>query len=185
MSGIQPVKNNFHQQQKNRDGNNYLYELRHRAVKSNSRGSGHEPESAKMRQMLFAGIRKGGSGTADREIEIRCLVEIRTAQVEAALRAFHLAAAFFQLGRTVRAVLRRIGGFRLRGRSRRCGLFCLHQAARSLAASDVRLQQSAMISHAPSRFQTLTYFPRSVTRVPSALCRETVNRPSSIAISDE
>jgi hypothetical protein len=58
-------------------------------------------------------------------------------------------------------------------------------AARSLAATAIPLQESAITSHAPSRFHTFTYFPRSGMSVPSACRTATVNRPNSMAMSPE
>src|SRR5579863_9172628 len=53
-----------------------------------------------------------------------------------------------------------------------------YATARSLAVTALRLQQSAMTNHAPSLRQTFTYFPRSTSEVPSALCRVIEKRPS-------
>ncbi len=128
-------------------------------------------------------------------------VEIRAAQIESALGTLQLTAALAQLRRTIRTVLARIcllysrpiPAFTGRDRPWFLGHAVVLQrqqqnsthAARSFTAAEVRLQQSARISHAPSLRHTLTYFPRSVTGIPSALRTTTEKRPSSMAISPE
>ncbi len=116
-------------------------------------------------------------------------VEIGTAQVETALRTFQLAPALAQPHRAVRTVLPGIlplhnpacalvGG--------RPALLFTHlwiHAANSRTA--VQLQQSAVMSQAPRRRQTFTYFPVSGVRVPSALWMTREKRPISIAMSPE
>ena len=131
---------------------------------------------------------------------------IRAAQIEAALGTLQPAAALFQLCRAVRTVLGRIGFCSdstppIHGRRRfllahrfafcpkpipeRPGDQPPSYAARSLAVTVVRLQQSAMINQAPSLFQTFTYFPRSTVKVPPGLRTIRENIPISIAISAE
>jgi|SRR3954447_12990220 len=133
----------------------------------------------------------------------RFSVEIRAAQIEPALRTLQLAATLAQLRGTVGTVLCRIGRLGCRptpaivgwGRLLLLSHYCcalsrnsreiLNYAARSEIAADVRLQQSARMSQAPSLRHTFTYLPRSVTGVPSALRTTKEKRPSSMAISPE